>query len=49
MLQSLTQTYNYVLSICRDQETANNYNQLYSNLVKTKDLASIDFMKRLKR
>ena len=49
MLQNLSQTLAYLLSICKDSESANNYNSLYQELLKNRELEPEIFMEKIER
>jgi len=49
MLESLSQTLNYLLSLCKDLESANNYNSLYQDLLKNKELEPDIFMAKIEK
>ncbi len=48
MLQNLNQTLNYLVSVSKDTESTNNYNFLYGELIKNKELEPEIFMEKIK-
>lgn len=49
MLQNLNQTLTYLLSLCKDTESANNYNSLYQELIKNRELEPDIFMEKIQK
>jgi hypothetical protein len=49
MLQNLSQTLTYLVSLCKDSESANNYNSLYQELLKNRELEPEIFMEKIEK
>ena len=49
MLQNLSQVLTYLLSLCKDSESAYNYNSLYQELLKNRELEPEVFMEKIQR